>query len=78
MNSLNYLEYGLIVGYKAALLEARHEITFTTDYGLDVEFIELTQQLIKEFQSDTSVGNYFSEYVERRLLELDKEKKHSA
>ena len=75
MNPLNYLEYGLIVGYKAAMLEARHEITFTTDYALDIEFIGLTNQLVEEFQSDTSVGNYFSEYVEKRLIEMELERK---
>ena len=75
MNPLEYIEYGLTVGYKAALLEAGGEISFTKGYDLDDQFSVLAQQLINEFTSDIGAGHYFSEYVERRLKELDVEKK---
>ena len=71
------LEYGIIVGYQVALLEENGEISFTSDYDFDEQFIVLAKQLIREFSSDTT-ETYFSVFVRNRLRELDFEKKQSA
>ena len=71
MHSEEYLEYGIIVGYKIALLESQGKISFTESYDFDDGFLKLARELVKEFRSDACDANYFSAFVEKKLIEMD-------
>lgn len=70
------LEYGIIVGHLVGEYENAGKITFTTNFDYDVEFFDLANQLIKEFglPGNRHYG-YFSEFVKKRLEEIELEKK---
>lgn len=70
------LQQGLIIGTIVTRLEENETINFTCNQSYDDEFLKLAEQLIGEWESPAikkHSDEYFSDFVERRLIELDKE-----
>lgn len=66
-----FLEKGLIVGSIATILEKDKQIDFTCNMAYDTDFLELANNLIAEFNNSNE--KYFTEFVEYRLKEMQKE-----
>ena len=68
----NDLEKGLIIGSICSRLEEQGVISFTNDMAYDDEFLVLAKQLITEFDLQDEY-NYFSDFVQARLVEMEGE-----
>lgn len=68
----NDLENGIIIGAICSRLEEQKIITFTINIDYDDEFLKLAKRLINEFEKQNEY-NYFSEFVQERLIEIEKE-----
>lgn len=66
-----FLEKGLIIGSIATFLGKDDQIDFTCDMAYDTDFLELANNLITEFNNSNE--KYFTEFVEYRLQEMQKE-----
>ena len=68
------LEKGLTISSIVSRLEDQGLINFTCDMAYDDEFLKLAEQLIREFNLvQYSHIHYFSEFVQRRLLQMQEE-----
>lgn len=66
-----FLEKGLIIGRITTILEKDKQINFTCNMAYDTDFLELANNLIREFYNSNE--KYFTEFVEYRLKEMQTE-----
>lgn len=70
------MEKFLVVGHLCGVLAEQGKISFTKDFDYDGEMFQLAERLIREFDNEQySKYGYFSEFVESRLLQIEKDMK---
>lgn len=70
----DYLLKGLEIGSIVSFLEKDKQIDFTCNMDYDVEFLELANKLITEWNNNPN-EKYFTQFVQHRLLEIQREQK---